>query len=299
MIEKTQFLTPSPLERIEDDTFQNLGITVYIKRDDLIHPVISGNKWRKLKYNILHVINGQHPEVVSFGGPYSNHLLAIAEACVIYNIRLHAYIRGAIDHTNPAIIFLKSKQVHIHSLEYGEYRKRYDPAFIHQIMSQHDEKAYYIPEGGNNESAQEGLKELAEELNQELETFDYITIPIGTASSFEALKKNMPPTTCIEGYCIFTDAQNRKQKSHMELSGYNGQDIIADYNFGGLGSYPEELINFVKSFKQDTGIQLDRSYNAKMMYGLYDRICQGNYPRGSKIVAINTGGNFVDKLNQK
>jgi len=298
MIEKTQFLTPSPLELVKDDAFQNLGISLYIKRDDLIHPVISGNKWRKLKYNVLSIINGQHPEVVSFGGPYSNHLLALAEVCVIYNIRLHAYIRGAIDHTNPAILFLKSKKVQIHSLDYTEYRKRNDPAFIDQIMGQHEDKAYYVPEGGKNERAQEGLKELADELQQQLAPIDIITIPIGTASSFEALKKFIPQTIKVEGYCIFTDAQNRKQKSQMELLGFNGTDIICEYNFGGLGSYPETLMNFVKSFKEKTGILLDRSYNAKMMLGLYDRILDGKYPSGSKIVAVNTGGNFVDKLNQ-
>ncbi len=284
------------MERIKDDSFQNLGISVYIKRDDLIHPVISGNKWRKLKYNIQTIIDGQHTEVISFGGPYSNHLLALAEVCVIYNIKLHAYIRGSIDHSNPAIIFLQSKKVHLHSLDYSDYRKRNDPAFIDVLMSHHTDNAYFVPEGGNNEIAQKGLKELADELKEQIAAIDCITIPIGTASSINALKQFMSSTVRVEGYCIFTDAQNRKQKSLMEHAGFDGSDIVCDYNFGGLGSYPDDLLEFIKSFKQRTGIILDRSYNAKMMFGLYERIHQKKYPEGSNIVAVNTGGNFVDKL---
>ena len=296
IIEKKHFLSPSPLEIVDDEFLKNSGIQLHLKRDDLIHPIISGNKWRKLKFNISEAINHGKTDLISFGGPYSNHLLAFAASCDLFGLNCHAYHRGNIDESNPVIKFLRSKNAQLHELSYTAYRKRNDPPFLNQLMVQHHSESILIPEGGNNDLAKKGIEELSREITAQLDSIDYACVAIGTGATFCGLNQFLTNTTIVQGFCIFTHKQNQKQKQQMIQDAYHEEQFIDDYHFGGLGSFPDELLRFIQQFKTETGILLDRSYNAKMMYGIYDRIAQGKYPKGTKIVVLNTGGNFVDKL---
>jgi 1-aminocyclopropane-1-carboxylate deaminase len=306
-----QFLLPSPISKIHLPLLQEKEIELYLKRDDLIHEVVSGNKWRKLKYNIEFVLRqAQQPNstILTFGGAYSNHIIATAFACKENGLKSIGVIRG----DDPSVLrtsplgkgrneklneTLKEAQkygMQLHFISREEYKRKEEKEFIQELKNKFGE-FYLIEEGGANQWGIEGCKEI---LLEEKETYDYITCAAGTGTTLTGLLLSLSENKKLLGFPALKGGEFLKeiiekniiQFYPTEKNKISSLELICDYHFGGYAKVNDELKNFVSDFYMQTQIQLDLIYNGKMMFGLLDLIQKDYFPKKSKILAIHTGG---------
>jgi len=283
---------PSPVQQLHSAFLKKHDIKLYIKRDDLIHQDISGNKWRKLKYNLFAARKKNQNTLLTFGGAYSNHIHATAAAGKYFDFKTIGIIRGE-PHKNLNAT-LQDAQNWGMQLEYisrASYKQKHTKDFI-QILKQKFGDFYLIPEGGNNELGVKGCKEIIHELKSE---FDTICIDCGTGASMAGLIIALDGRSHTLGFAMLKGADFLKQdieshiKNHSDKA-INNWSLNLDYHFGGFAKTSDELFKFIKSFKQDYNIQLDPVYTGKMFFGLFELIKQGSFKPGSKILVIHTGG---------
>lgn len=277
----------SPLQQITHPLFTEKGLQVSIKRDDMIHPVISGNKWRKLKYLLTEAQNGGENHLVTFGGAYSNHLLATSAAAAKFGFKSTGFVRGE-DMNNEILFLCRLHGMQLIFVDRESYRDK--PALFDQYFG-NDEGAFYIDEGGASEAAAKGCSELVDELP---ETYQHIFCAAGTGTTaagiLNGISKHQLPTL-LHAVPV------------LKNGGFIGDEIISyatyplqtfelhtNYHFGGYAKTTPQLINFVKEFVQQTGILIEPVYTGKMFYALFDLARKDHFKPGSKILAVHTGG---------
>jgi 1-aminocyclopropane-1-carboxylate deaminase len=276
----------SPVHQITNPLFDTHGVKVYLKRDDLIHPMISGNKWRKLKY-LLKVAQRQlKNHLVTFGGAYSNHLLATAAAAAKFGFKATGIVRGeAVD--NNTLFLCKLHGMQLQFTDRESYRDK--PALFTKYFGA-DENAFFIDEGGSSADGARGCSELVDELT---DTYDHIFCACGTGTTaagiINGLTKHQHQTK-FNAVPVFKNGGFIKDEIDKFLIAPANYDLHFDYHFGGYGKATDELISFVKEFVAATGIVIEPVYTGKMMYALYDLISKGYFKPGSKILAIHSGG---------
>jgi 1-aminocyclopropane-1-carboxylate deaminase/D-cysteine desulfhydrase-like pyridoxal-dependent ACC family enzyme len=283
---------PSPLQKLEDEFLREKGIELYVKRDDLIHPEIQGNKWRKLKYNLFEArLNGIHT-LLTFGGPYSNHIYATAAAARLFHFKAIGIIRGE-EHEvlSPTLKFAASQGMELYYMDRESYREKDDPTNIESLRTQIG-NFYLVPEGGTNALAVEGASEIIEEIDI---PFDFICTACGTGGTLAGLVSGLKGKNQVIGFSALKGADTLTPKvselvNYVTGFGYTNFNINFDYHFGGYAKVNPELIAFIKDFKLKYKIQLEPVYTGKMFYGLFDMIKKDRFPGGSKIVALHTGG---------
>lgn len=265
------------------------GIELYVKREDLLHDEISGNKFRKLKYNFKEAKRLGISKIVTFGGAYSNHIAATAAAGRIYGMQTVGIIRGDELVTgfmdNPTLKKAYEDGMRLEFISRTEYRKRNNDVFLEELKEIYPD-SYIIPEGGTNEVAVLGCAEI---LKTQDTSFDVICCAVGTGGTLSGLIKSSNENQKIIGFPAlkgdFLGEDIRKfvgEKTNWELN--------LEYHFGGYGKMTKELMLFIERFKENTGILLDPVYTCKMMFGILDLIEKGKFKKGSKILAIHTGG---------
>jgi 1-aminocyclopropane-1-carboxylate deaminase len=274
------------------------NITLCIRREDLIDPVVSGNKFRKLKYNLLAAQTQNQGQLLTFGGAFSNHIAAVAAAGKRDGFKTIGIIRGeelstAIER-NPTLLFAQSCGMHLEFISRESFRNKDDAAFVKDLEANFG-AFYLIPEGGTNALAVKGCEEILAEADGD---FDYICCAAGTGGTaagiinssaekqtvlvFPALKGNF----LAEAISKFTVKQNWRQ--------------FLGYDFGGYGKVSIELIDFINRFYRETQIPLDPVYTGKMLFGVMDLIGRGYFAEGSKILVIHTGGlQVIAGMNDK
>lgn len=264
------------------------NITVSIKREDLLHPEISGNKFRKLKYNIAKAQEQGYSQLLTFGGAYSNHIAATAAAGRIFGIKTIGIIRGdELSQTyqnNPTLAKAEQDGMVFQFISRQAYRRKTCPDFL-QALQQEFGHVYIVPEGGTNAEAIQGTAEILTETDQ---NFDYIAVAVGTGGTIAGIINSANPDQMVLGFPAlkgeFLGAQIR-QWTHQP-----NWTLIHDYHFGGYAKYNDNLLSFIASFQDKTGIALDPIYTGKMVYGICDLIDKNHFPAGSKILLIHTGG---------
>jgi len=290
---------PSPVHLVSYGAFREYDVTVQVKREDEIHPLISGNKWRKLKYHIHHFRENRYSHLVTFGGAYSNHVFAFAHACKIYGIPGVVIIRGEEDMNNPTMQSVRNNGLDVHYVSRSDYRSKENAPFIRSIIEQYP-APFLVPEGGSSPLAREGIHEMAEEIKMLKGNPDYIMLAAGTGCTSGCLIEALSPSNIkIDVYSAL------KGKFMVEAikawSGVKGNwEVIEDVEFGGYGKVNQALIDFINGFYDETGIPVDPIYNGKVLYGLAQRIKSGIYPSGSNILWIHTGGlQGINGFNQR
>ncbi|KGO96334.1 1-aminocyclopropane-1-carboxylate deaminase [Flavobacterium enshiense DK69] len=264
------------------------GIFLYLKREDLLHPEISGNKFRKLKYNLIEAKSEGVDTLLTFGGAFSNHIAAVAAAGKKYGFRTIGIIRGdelidKIDE-NPTLLFARENGMKFVFVTREIFRQKDSLEFIEKLRLEYG-NFYLLPEGGTNNLAVKGCEEI---LTNEDEDFTYVCCAVGTggtiAGIINSLRENQKAIgfPSLKGTFLSDDIRSFAKNNNWEL--------ISDYHFGGYGKVSEELIVFLNEFYRKTGIPLDPVYTGKMMFGIYDLIKKGYFKEGSKILAIHTGG---------
>ncbi|HMR86849.1 MAG TPA: pyridoxal-phosphate dependent enzyme [Saprospiraceae bacterium] len=286
-----ELMLPSPLVSINLPLTIEKNIHLYIKREDLIHPWVSGNKWRKLKYNLDFALQNNIQTIITFGGAFSNHLYATAGACALLGIKSIGIIRGEIDHQNPTLKFCLEKNMTLIPMSRSAYRDKEASKEIQDIIQKYPD-ALVIPEGGTNQLALKGVGEIWDEINYQLtKTPHYITLSAGTGGTTAGLLSyNNYPTQIISFSALKSD---HLEEEILSLTSYKNKEklnMVNEYHFGGYGKWTDELIQFISDFESMTGIPLDHVYNGKAVYGLLKMIEDDYFPQGTTIVHVHTGG---------
>lgn len=287
---------PSPLQKMEEKIFSEKGIEVFVKRDDLIHPEISGNKWRKLKYNLIDAQNQGIKQIVTFGGAYSNHIYATAAAGKYFGFETVGIIRGdeLNEKSSETLQFASKCGMKLHFVTRTEYREmRSTPqappmggAFKNSII---------IPEGGTTPLALRGVGEMVEEIIEQLGAApDYILCPIGTAGTISGIIAHSEKKTKVIGVCVLKNGQyllNEITNLTSKLNGNFNQnfEILWNEHHGGYAKKTPELIDFVSKFNIEHDFEIEPIYSGKMFFAFYKHFLNMFKPN-SKVVLIHTGG---------
>ncbi|MFZ1750151.1 MAG: pyridoxal-phosphate dependent enzyme [Saprospiraceae bacterium] len=282
---------PSPIQEINLPLLNEKNISLFIKRDDLIHPLVSGNKWRKLKYNIAFAKSESFETIVTFGGAFSNHIYAVAAACHGVGVKSVGFIRGDIDPYNPTLQFCTKMGMHLCPMRRLEFRLKEKSADVISILGQYP-NAYVLPEGGTNELAIKGVSEMVQEIGtQDYEIFDFMVLAGGTGGTAagllhsDKLKSKILVFSALKSDFLKDQiVQLAKEKNKVKLF------VNTDYHFGGYAKYNQELLSFISKFRMDTNIPLDHVYTGKAMFGLLDLIAKDYFTVDTKILFVHTGG---------
>lgn len=264
------------------------GISVFFKREDLIHPFVSGNKFRKLKYNLLQAKTENQSSLLTFGGAFSNHIAAVAYAGKENGFRTIGIIRGDELKSkiveNPTLQFAQDCDMHLEFVTRDEYRQKNEVAFLENLKNKFGD-FYLIPEGGTNELAIKGCEEI---LTTEDSDFDFICCAVGTGGTISGLINSALVHQKVLG---FPALKGDFLQDEIRIFAKNKNwKIIPDYHFGGYGKVTPELIGFINDFYTKTRIPLDPIYTGKMVFGVIDLIEKKYFPENSKILLIHTGG---------
>ena len=273
------------------------GISVTIKREDQLHPYISGNKFRKLRYNFDTFKKNQVAGVATFGGAYSNHLVATAAAGKQYNIPTLGFVRGeelANKPFNPSLTFCKSQGMELVFLSREDYRKK-EQAFW--VKTQLSKNAYtLVPEGGTNTLAIKGCREI---LTASDEMFDTVAVAVGTGGTFIGLSQSCTAQQQLLGFKAVNDLKVDALIEQQIPKGVSNT-LMDHYIFGGYGKVPDQLVHFINDFYQTHQILLDPTYTGKMLFGIFTLIKNNAWRWGKKVLVIHTGGvQAIEGFNQR
>ena len=267
---------------------KELGIELYIKRDDLIHPHISGNKYRKLKYNIQEAQKQNFKRLLTFGGAFSNHIASVASVGKEYGFNTIGVIRGEelVNKVkeNPTLKFARSCGMQFKFISRSDYREKTKDSFIIDLKEEFGE-FYLLPEGGTNDLAVKGCEEI---LTKDDADFDFICCSIGTGGTISGLINSSSSGQQVLGFPALKG--DFLKNEIVKFANKANWKLVHDYHFGGYAKVSVELIEFINAFKKNTGIPLDPVYTGKMMFGIFDLMDKGFFPKGSKILALHTGG---------
>ncbi|MEC3905405.1 pyridoxal-phosphate dependent enzyme [Tamlana sp. 2201CG12-4] len=264
------------------------GIELYVKREDKIHPFVSGNKYRKLKYNLEEAKSLGHDTLLTFGGAFSNHIAAVAAAGKIFGFKTIGIIRGdelrAKVADNETLRFAKANGMRFEFVSRVVYRKKSDAVFLKDLKAFFG-NFYLVPEGGTNALAVRGCEEI---LNTEDQGFDYVCSAVGTGGTISGLINCSKPGQQVFGFPALKGDFLKNDIS--KFAKQTNWDLITNYHFGGYAKINEDLVMFINQFKADYNIPLDPVYTGKMMFGIFDLIKKEFFPKKSKVLAIHTGG---------
>ena len=260
-------------------------VRLFLKRIDLIHPHISGNKWYKLKYNMLKVKEDNFDSLLTFGGAYSNHLVATSFAARENNISSIGVVRGEpILPLNTSLSIAKKNGMKFRYIDRSAYRSKYDSILIDSLREEFG-NFYLLPEGGKNKLALRGVEEIIEKKDD----YDYICCPVGTGCTISGIINTSLISQKVLGFPAINSSELLRQDIAL-LSNKHNWRLIKDYVFGGYAKINNDLINFIYNFYDTHNIILDGVYTAKMLFGIIDLVKKDYFPSNSLILAIHTGG---------
>jgi 1-aminocyclopropane-1-carboxylate deaminase len=282
----------TPIYKIEDTLIKDSGIKLFIKREDLNHPELSGNKWHKLKYNLIAAKEKGYGSLLTFGGAYSNHIYATAAAGKLFGFKTIGIIRGE-EHLplNPTLRFAVSAGMKIHYVNRKSYREKNSAKFIKKLRGKFG-KFYLVPEGGTNKLAVKGASEIISSIDLD---FDYVCCACGTGGTLAGLVTGLNGRKKALGFSILKGGSfllNDVEKLIYESAGkkYNNWDINLDFHFGGYAKINSELIEFIKRFQKITSTPIEPIYTGKLLFGVYNLILNHYFSNGINILVIHTGG---------
>lgn len=273
-------------------------VELHVLREDLLHEFISGNKWRKLKYNVLRAEQKKCEAILTFGGAFSNHIAATAAAGKAFQIKTIGIIRGKeADLTNPTLAFALEQGMEIHKVSRTEYHRKYDEDYKYELRQRFG-NIHIVPEGGSNYEGINGCTEILKNISLD---FDYVTVACGTGATLAGILLSLEDHQKVLGFQALKGEGYLKTEIQKMLKWYLMDESLIEeyvaqwemeenYHFGGFGKITDELVSFIKDFKKQTGIQLDGLYTGKHLFGVMDKIQKNEFPKGTKVLAIHTGG---------
>lgn len=318
----------SPLHIVEDERLRGHNIRLFLKRDDLLHnsftkilfgdneitPSVSGNKFRKMKYNLFSMKHEGVKKVLTFGGAFSNHIHAVAAAGQLFDIKTIGVIRGErAEKLSPTLRFAEANGMILHFISRSDYRHK--DLIINELKVKFGD-FYYLPEGGTNHLALRGTAEIVGEIEQQMNGTlpDFISVACGTGGTIAGIISANKPPTHVLGFSALKGDFLQKEVTTLLQSYQNQLDtegsyfleknqnwsINTDFHCGGYARFTPELIRFINDFKEKHHIALDPIYTGKMLLGVFKLVENGFFPRNSTIVAVHTGGlQGIEGFNQR
>ncbi|MFC9531061.1 1-aminocyclopropane-1-carboxylate deaminase/D-cysteine desulfhydrase [Streptomyces sp. NPDC056975] len=290
---------PSPVEPVADDRFHRHGVRLLLKRDDLIHPDLPGNKWRKLAPNLAAATAGGHGTLLTFGGAYSNHLRATAAAGRLLGLRTIGVVRGqelAGQPLNTSLARCADDGMRLHFVDRTTYREKRDPATLARILREVAPRdgdggtPYVVPEGGSNAEAVRGCAELGRELQ---EAAGVVGVACGTGGTLAGLAAGLGEGQRALGIPVLKGGFLGDEIRTLQEAAFGGPrgDWSLDERFhcGGYGRTTPALLAFAEDFEQRHGLPVERLYVAKLLYALLTLTEEGAFAPGTRLMAVVTG----------
>jgi 1-aminocyclopropane-1-carboxylate deaminase len=289
---------PSPVSELQDDRLAERAVRVLLKRDDLIHPELAGNKWRKLKYNVSAARDLGLTTLLTFGGAYSNHIRATAAVGYYAGFDTIGVIRGE-QHLplNPSLTYATQRGMRLTYLDRETYRSKTSAAVLDQLHRTFGD-FYLLPEGGSNRAAVLGCAELPAEI---AEPFDVLFCAVGTGGTLAGVAAGMDPNQRVIGVPVLKGgAFLEKEIIDLQETTYGARvgtwHLECVYHFGGYAKRTPDLDRFIAEFESNHGLLLDWVYEAKMMWALFDQVGRGAFPEGTTIVALISGSGDIPEI---
>lgn len=289
-------LKPTPIDTLN----QSQGVSIAVKRDDLNHETIQGNKLRKLKYNLKFALENNYRTIATFGGAWSNHIVATAKAANLCDLQSIGFIRGD-ELEKPEAKWSETLKA---SAGYGmqliflsrqEYRLKQSSKMVASFINNHNSSIYMIPEGGSNDLALIGVAQIIGELAQQIDEPSHIVAACGTGGTLAGLidgvvkqewNTKIIGIPVLKGAAYLNDEVKKLSKHHNQAN----WKLYCDYHAGGYAKINQKTLQFAKEFTLENKINLDKIYNAKSFYATFDLIDKGKIPMGSSVVILHTGG---------
>lgn len=278
---------PSPVEEITDERLSAHGLRLLLKRDDLIHPEIPGNKWRKLRYNIEAARRRGCPALLSFGGAYSHHLRACAVLAHHAGLASIGVVRGEERRPlNPVLAAAQAYGMTLSYLDRTSYRRKGDPVLLGELHRRFGE-FHLVPEGGGNSHGLRGCAELGAEIGADV---DVVCCASGTGTTLAGLAtalragRRAVGFSALRGGGFLHDEVRRLQQGYGTVT--DNVIIETDFHFGGYARGTPELDTFIADFRDRHGVRLDRVYEAKMMYGIVTLARREAFTPGTTLMAV-------------
>ncbi|WP_294302103.1 1-aminocyclopropane-1-carboxylate deaminase/D-cysteine desulfhydrase [uncultured Chryseobacterium sp.] len=262
-------------------------VKLFMKREDLVHPQVSGNKYWKLFFNINHYLdkNPEKPYLITFGGAFSNHIAAVSAVGNLAGVATLGIIRGEELRDkwrdNPTLLFARRNGMNLQFVTREEYRHKDK---LTGFLQKEFPEALIIPEGGTNEDAVAGVKMM---LNDETKDFDYLCTAVGTGGTIAGISKYCEDNQKVIGFKAVDD--DSLENKILELTSKKNFSLI-DSSFGGYGKIKDDNVRFINDFKEKYNIPLDPIYTGKMMQQIFELIKDGFFPEDSRILCFHTGG---------
>ncbi|WP_405529139.1 pyridoxal-phosphate dependent enzyme [Streptomyces avidinii] len=285
---------PSALVEAADDRFERYGVRLLLKRDDLVHPELPGNKWRKLAPNLRAALEGGHDQLVTFGGAYSNHLRATAAAGRLLGLRTVGIVRGdelAGRPLNDSLARCASDGMRLHFVSRSEYRRKAEPHLLARLVDAAGAGgAYVVPEGGSNELALGGCAELGRELRG---AADVVAVACGTGGTLAGLAAGLGPGQRALGVPVLAGGFLAAEIRSLQAAAFGGPagdwSLAEDFHHGGYARVPAALEAFAADFGSRHGLPVERIYVAKLLWALTELTASGAFPPGTTLAAVVTG----------
>lgn len=288
-----------PVQRLQLPRAFDGKLKLSVLREDLVHPFLSGNKRRKLKNNLSDFRDSGKRVLVTFGGKYSNHLVATAAAGRILNFPAIGVLRGEEDVSNPNIEFLKNCGMKLLKLGREEYRLRNNKDFLKSLSQKcadqfpeivdSPDDIFIVPEGGANEAGVKGCEEILADVPPDT---TYVCTATGTGSTLAGIARACGERQTALGISVLRGESFLMD--NVRAFGVREEKVrlIHDYHFGGYAKRNAELMNFCETFSRRNNIPIEPVYTGKLFYGVFDLINKNYFSDGSHIVLIHTGGYF-------
>jgi len=280
-----------PTQTLSFPLFQEKTVSVSVLRLDLVHPELSGNKFFKLRYNLLDARKKGFNRILTFGGAYSNHIYATAAAGKLVDMETIGVIRGElVQPLNPTLEAAAKFGMKLYPMDRSVYRNKDEVQVLDELLRRFG-RAYLIPEGGTNTLAIAGCREI---LSPEHQNATHIASSVGTGGTVAGIAASALPHQSVLGFSAlkgeFMKGAIRKLLEAHDITPKCDLEINTDYHFGGYAKHTLELTTFMKEFHKKTGIPLDPIYTGKLVFGVFDKIRSGYFPTESKILIIHSGG---------
>ncbi len=276
-----ELVVESPIQPVVLPSFAEQGVTVHIKRDDLIHPFISGNKWRKLKYVLEDARDTGKNTLVSFGGAYSNHLVALACAGAMYGFKTMAFVRGE-EVQNHMLGLCRTWGMQLRFVSREAYRDK--EQLYRSVETEH---TYFIDEGGRGVLAAKGCEEILKDISG----YSHVVCAAGTGTTMAGLiKAALPLNINVEGICVLKGAKGIEDDIRLLTPEYDNWTLHHRFHGGGYAKTTLELLALIDQMASQTGILFDQVYTGKMMQAVLTLVSESYFPKGSNILLVHTGG---------
>ncbi|XZF15767.1 1-aminocyclopropane-1-carboxylate deaminase/D-cysteine desulfhydrase [Chitinophagaceae bacterium MMS25-I14] len=277
-----------PVQPLHSNWWYEGRTQVFMLRLDMTDPVISGNKWFKLKYNLQEARDKGIDTILTFGGPFSNHLIATAAAAHKYGLKSVGIVRGMEEQLTPTLKECTSYGMKLHGVNRETYSRKEEPAFLLELQ-QHFPDAFIIPEGGANDAGRKGVAEIARFIEPQ---FTHICVSVGSGTTLAGLREALPVTQQIIGFAPMKGGKYLEAEIAAQLSPEQNKNwrLTDEFHFGGFGRINTTLTEFMSNFEAQLSIPLDRVYTSKMMYGVQQLLHRGDFGDDAQVLCIHTGG---------